>query len=144
MKQLGSALIQRHLDYSCSSWYAGLNKTLMKTVQISQNKVVRFIKTHGPRSHIGYSELDSVRFLNVDNRVKQHRLNHVFNIFSGTSPSYLLDHFHKISDFHRYTTENFVFPRVSSQSSKTCFFTDNLVDRIGPPYFEYVNFQRLT
>ena len=40
---LCSALIQCHLDYSCSSWYAGLNKTLKKKLQVTQNKVVRFI-----------------------------------------------------------------------------------------------------
>ena len=28
-----SALIQYHLDYSCSIWYAGLNKTLKKKLQ---------------------------------------------------------------------------------------------------------------
>ena len=43
-RSLCSALIQCHLDYSCSSWYAGLTKTLKKKLQISQNKVVRFIK----------------------------------------------------------------------------------------------------
>ena len=66
---LCSALIQCHVDYSCSSWYAGLNKTLKKKLQISQNKVVRFIKKLGPRSPIGYSELGSVGFLNVVKRV---------------------------------------------------------------------------
>ena len=43
-KTLCSALIQCHLDYSCSSWYSGLSTTLKKKIQISQNKTVRFIK----------------------------------------------------------------------------------------------------
>ena len=119
-------MIQCHLDYNCSSWYVVLNKTLKKKKQISQNKVVRFTKKLGPRSHIGYSELDSVGFLKLDNRVKQLRLNHVFKIFKGTSPLYLLNHFHKVSESHRYNTrgssENFVVPRVSSQASTTFFF----------------------
>ena len=127
-KLLCSALIKCHLDYSCSSWYAGLNKTLKKKLQISQNKVDRFIKKLGPRSHIGYSELDRVGFLKCDNRVKQLRLSHVFKIFNGTSPSYLLDHFQKVSESHRYNTggssENFVVPRVSSQASTSFFFND--------------------
>ena len=125
-KSLCSALIQCHLDYSCSSWYAGLTTTLKKKLQISQNKVVRFIKKLGPRSHVGYSELNSVGFLNVENRVKQLRLNHVFKIFNGTSPSYLLDHFHKVSALHGYNTrgssENFSVPRVSNQALSTFFF----------------------
>ena len=45
---------------------------------------------------------------------------------NDTSPSYLLDHFHKVSESHRYNTrgcfENFVVPRVSSQASTTFFF----------------------
>ena len=93
--------------------------------------MVRFIKKLGPRSHVGYSELNSVGFLNVENRVKQLRLNHVFKIFNGTSPSYLLDHFQKVSEFHGYNTrgssENFVVPRVSNQVS-TAFFCNGIKD----------------
>ena len=35
---------RKSLDYSCSSWYAGLNKTLKKKLQFTKNKIVRFIK----------------------------------------------------------------------------------------------------
>ena len=109
-KFLCSALIRCHLGYSCTSWYAGLNKTLKKKNQVSQNKVVWFIKKLGPRSHIGYSELDSLGFLNVENKVKQLRLNHVFKVFNSTCPSYLSEHFRKVSDFDRYTPEE--VPRI--------------------------------
>ena len=61
-KSLCSAVIHCHLDYACSSWYSGLNKHLKKKLQICQNKTVRFIKHLGPRSHIGFSELDSLKF----------------------------------------------------------------------------------
>lgn len=104
-----------------------MNKSLKKKLQTSQNKVVRFIKKKlGPRSHIGYTDLDGLGFLNVDNRVKQLTLSHVYKIFNGTSPSYLLDHFDKVSESHMYNTrgssENFVVPRVSGQASTTFFF----------------------
>ena len=66
-----SALIQCHLDYACSSWYARLCKTLKKKLQISQNNNVRFIKNLGPRTHVGFSELDSLGMFNVDLRIKQ-------------------------------------------------------------------------
>ena len=59
-KSICSALIQCHLDYACSSWYAGLSKTLKKKLQIAQNKAVRFIKYLGPRTHIGILELETV------------------------------------------------------------------------------------
>ena len=110
-KSICSALIQCHIDYACSSWYSGLNKQLKKKIQICQNKTVRFIKNLGPRSHIGFLELNSLNMLNVDFRVKQLRLSHVNKIFNGTGPSYLSEQFIKVSDVHftRGSTENFTF-----------------------------------
>ena len=132
-KSLCSAVIQSHLDYFCLSWYAGLNKTLKK----NKTKLFDLLKNLGPRSYIGYSELDSLGFLNVENRVKQLRLNHVFNIFNGTCLSYLSEHFRKVSDFHMYSTrgssENFVIPRVSGYASTTFFFNGIKVETFNRP-----------
>ena len=63
-KNLCSALIRVlcHFDYSCSSWYAGLNKALKKQLQIAQNKVIRFINQLGPRTRI---TLDILMNLNL-------------------------------------------------------------------------------
>jgi len=46
-----------------------------------------FIKNTDPRTSIKQTELS--RILNVENRVKQLRLNHVYKIFSDAFPSYL-------------------------------------------------------
>ena len=51
---LSSALIQCHTDYACSSWYYGLQKSLMHKLQILQNKTIRFVLDLTPHSHIGY------------------------------------------------------------------------------------------
>ena len=60
----------------------------------------------------------------------------MFKIFNGTSPAFLLDHFHKVSESHRYNTrsnsENFVVPRVSSQAS-AIFLFNGVKDRNGLP-----------
>ena len=126
-KSICSALIQCHLDYACSSWYSGLNKKLKKKLQICQNKTVRFIKNLGPRSHIGFSELDSLNMLNVDLRVKQLRLSHVHKIFNETGPSYLSEHFIKASNVHHHftrgSTENFVVPSVRGVAATTFYFS---------------------
>ena len=126
-KSICSALIQCHLDYACSSWYSGLNKQLKKKLQICQNKTVRFIKNLGPRSHIGFSELDSLNMLNVDLRVKQLRLSHVHKIFNETGPSYLSEHFIKASNVHHHftrgSTENFVVPSVRGVAATTFYFS---------------------
>ena len=70
-KNLCSALILCHFDYSCSSWYAGLNKGLKRKLQISQNKVIRFINQLGPRTRITSDILMNLNLLNVETRVKQ-------------------------------------------------------------------------
>ena len=41
---------------------------------------MRFIKNFGPRSHIGFLELNSLNMLNVDFKVKQFPLSHVHKI----------------------------------------------------------------
>ena len=37
------ALIQSHVDYFCSSWYAGISQVLKYKLQLTQNKTVCFI-----------------------------------------------------------------------------------------------------
>ena len=123
-KSICSALIQCHLDYTCSSWYSVLNKQLEKKLQICQNKTVRFIKKNlGPRSHVGFSELDSLNMVNVELRIKQLRLSHAYKIYNETGPSYLREHFVKTSDVHQHftrgSTEKFVVPSVSAVAATT-------------------------
>ena len=90
---LCSALIQCHLDYACSVWYSGLSKCLKKKLQICQNKMVRFILDYSPRQSVNYDVLSSLNMLSVEDRVKQLRLNHVFNIFHQKAPTYMQDNF---------------------------------------------------
>ena len=68
-KNLCSALILCHFDYSCPSWNAGLNKGLKRKLQIAQNKVIRFINQLGPRTRITSDILMNLNLLNVETRV---------------------------------------------------------------------------
>lgn len=127
-KTLCSALIQCYFDYSCSSWYMGLNKGSKQKLQIMQNKMIRFILKLGSRSHIGCNELEKVNMLNVSNRVKQIKLNHVYKIWKRTSPEYMMENFNKISDTElrnctRASTNNFFLPRVKGNCTSTFFYT---------------------
>ena len=98
-----------------------------KKLHICQNKTVRFIKNLGPRSHIGFSELDSLGMLNVDFRVKQLRLGYAHKIFNDRCPSYLSEDFVKTSDIHRHNTrgssEIFVVPSVSGVAATTFYYS---------------------
>ena len=51
-KILCSALIQCHFDYSCSSWFPGINKGLRDKMQVAQNRIIRFILNLNNRAHI--------------------------------------------------------------------------------------------
>ena len=85
-KTLSSALKFCHFDYSCSAWYSGLNKVLKSELQMAQNKVIRFIH----RERITNEMLSELNLVNVDTRVKQLKLNHVYKIVIKNCPAYTI------------------------------------------------------
>ena len=87
-------------------------------LQVTQNKVVRFILNKPPIQHIGQHELDMVNLLNTEHRVKQLMMTHMYNIYNGNAPSYLCQRFIRIHDHHQHHTRLseycFVTARVKS------------------------------
>jgi hypothetical protein len=81
--------MQCNFDYSCSSWYASVSQAVKSELQRKQNNTIRFIKIISSITSIKQTELSSLGFLNVKNRVKQLRLNHDHKIFNNACPSYL-------------------------------------------------------
>ena len=126
-KTLCSALIQPHFDYACSSWFPGLTSKSKKQLQISQNKIVRFIIGLEHRTHIGVTELKKVNMLKVEERVKQLKLNHVYNIYNNVGPSYLTDNFHRTANLHSIRTRrsecSFFVPRVQGMAVHSFFYS---------------------
>ena len=92
-----------------------------------QNKIIRFILKLQPRSHIGREEFEKLGMLKVEDRIKQLKLNHVFKIYHDEAPEYLISHFRKFSNVHRYSTRgsstNFILPKVKGQACNSFFFT---------------------
>ncbi len=129
-KNLCSALLQCHIDYCCTSWFSGLNKSYQRKLQIQQNKMVRFILNLSPREHIGQVHLDSIKFLNIYDRVRQLRLNHVHKVFYSKGPSYLSQFFTKANATHSHSTRsssyNFHVPRVTSITSNSFYYQGTL------------------
>ena len=123
---LCSALILCHLDYSSSSWYSGLSKTLKRKLQICQNKVFRFILELSPMQSVNSTVFDTLNMLNVERRVKQMRLNHVFNIVHDTAPTYLRQNFTTISHHYCNTRSanchNFILPSIRQCQDKTFYY----------------------
>ena len=127
-KTLCFALIQCHFDYSCSSWYSGINKDLKQRLQIMQNKMIRYILNLNSRSHLGCSEFEKLDMLNVSDRVKQNKLNHVHRIWNRTGPHYMRENFDRLCDIEsrnctRASANNFFLPRVKQQGTNTFFYS---------------------
>ena len=138
------SLFQCHFDYACSFWYPGLTQLLRNRLQVTQNKMIRFVLKLDQRSHIGSDEFKSLGLLPVSKRVDQIILNHIFLIKSGTSPDYMGEHFIPASSVHNYSTRfrengNFLFPKVKGFGRKSFAFTGcSLWNRL-PPNVKNVN-----
>ena len=130
------SLIQCHFDYACSFWYPGLSKFLRERLQVTQNKMVRFVLKLDPKSHVGSEEFKSLGWLPVSKRVDQVILNHIFRIRSGTSPEYMGERFTLASSIHNYSTR---FREVKSFGKKSFAFTGCTLWNALPSNIKSVN-----
>ena len=124
---LCSALIQCHIDYAASAWYAGISKTLKQRLQVCQNKVVRFILDMSPMQTVNYNVLKSLDLLDIDDRVRQLRLNHVFNIYHGKAPSYLFSNFtlrsiSSVRSTRSAVKDDFTIPKIKGCEEGTFYY----------------------
>ena len=139
-KLLVMSLIQCHFDYACSYQYMGISKLLKNRLQVTQNKIIRFVLKMDPMSHVGANEFKSIGWLPVSRRVDQIILNHVFKIKSGQSAQYMAENFIQASSLHSYGTRfresgNFSIPKVKSFGKKSfvyngCILWNNLPSHI--------------
>ena len=111
-------------DYACSFWYMGISKLLKNRLQVTQNKIIRFVLKMDPRSHVGANEFKSIGWLPVSRRVDQIILNHVFKIRSGQSAQYMAENFIQAISLHSYGTRfresrNFSIPKVKRFGKKS-------------------------
>ena len=114
-KLLCSSLVQPFLDFSCSTWYSGIPAVYKDRLDVIQRRMVRFIIARSPRDHVDTSDLNSMSWMTVPNRVKYFKLLHMFRIYNGTCPSYLKDGFTKTDSVHGHNTRgsdrNFFVPK---------------------------------
>ena len=89
-RMLCNALIQPHFDYACSMWYHNLNAKLKKTLQIMQNKCIRFCPKLDKMHHISEEDFKTINWRPVDQRVQQSLNVTVFKYINKTCPYYCL------------------------------------------------------
>tara|TARA_B110000881_G_C18495777_1_gene474172 strand:- start:132 stop:1001 length:870 start_codon:yes stop_codon:yes gene_type:complete len=139
-RNLCSALVQCHLDYCCSAWFANISTRARHKLQVAQNKIVRFILNLSPRSHIDQQTRHSIKLLNTQDRVKQLRLNHVFNIFNDSGAPYLKLNFTRAASAHSHRTRssnfNFIVPRVKGIAKKSFYYNAVLDWNDLPPQIQ--------
>ncbi len=92
-RTLCQSLVQCHLDYAVSSWYAALIQKAKRKLQILQNKVFRFILDLAPRTHLTVDHMKELNLLQVSDRAKQLRFNNAYKIFYNQAPRYLQENF---------------------------------------------------
>lgn len=77
------------------------------------------------------SDYSNLGLLNIENRVKQYKLNHVHNIFYKKCPSYLHDNFTKLVDIHCHNTRGsfakYHVPNVNSFNI-TSFYCNGIIE----------------
>ena len=126
-KSISISLLQPHFDYGCIYWYLGLNKTLCNKLQVTQNKIVRFILCKGSRFHLEGHHFRKLNILKVNDRVEYLMLNLMHSIFYGSAPSYLCNTF-KIRESGdqfirtRHSVNSFYLPKVNTHGIKTLRF----------------------
>ena len=123
-KQLCTALVLCHIDYCNTAWFTNLTCFQKQKLQVALNKVSRYILDLSPRTHIGQSELNQIGLLNIMDRARFLRLNHVYKIKQGVAPVYLHDNFNSVNHSMetRSSNHDFFVPRVKSIASKTFFY----------------------
>ena len=123
---LCTSLIQCHIDYCASAWYYCISATSKLKLQVIQNKMVRYICKQHSRFHVGLAELNSLKMLKVNLRVRQLSLNKVFDIFHDSCPIYMKQFFTKVYSLHthfiRGSQFNFVVPKITNVTSKSFFY----------------------
>ena len=119
---LCNALIQPHFDYACSAGYPSLNKRLLKKIQISQNKCIRYCLKLDNRAHIGANEFKEINWLPTKERVSQCICVNIFKFFNNMAPDYTSEIFHPSHSRHntRMSTYKLDLPfRKSVYGKKT-------------------------
>ena len=119
-KLVCSALIMPYMNYCSSSWYTGLSAKLRGKLDVLQRRMVRFVFSLAPRSHVGTEKLRELCWLSVKDTVRFFKLQHVFKIRFGLAPDYLTTGFQPITSSHSHLTRGSGFNFRVSRDLARC------------------------
>ncbi len=98
-KTLCQALVQCHLNYAISSWYAAMT-------QKAKHKMVRFILDLKSRTHLTIDHMKELNMLRVSDNAKQLQPNTAHKIFYKQAPEYLQENFEKARNSQQQHTRS--------------------------------------
>jgi len=119
-----SSLIQCHFDYACSFWFHCPTNKLKNKLQVTQNKMIRFVLSLEQRSHISKNHFKDLNWLPMQKRVDQIILCHDFKIKHGLAPDYMSEHFVSQDSVYSHNTRfsksgYFSVPKVKPRGLKS-------------------------
>jgi len=112
-----------HFDYASHVWFYGITQQFKNKLQVTQNKLVRFILNLDPRSHVRHDILYDLNCLPVASRVDFKTLGHVFKIHSKDAPTYRMENFKPVTSSHNHKTRFRV--EVQDKQDDSFSFTDS-------------------
>ena len=77
---------------------------MKQRLAVLQRKMVRFVNGFESRHHVGPTELFSLSWLSIGDRVSYFKLIHLFKIKHGHGPNYLRSNIVSVSETHSYET----------------------------------------
>ncbi len=141
---MSNALIQPTFDYGCNFWFRSLGKVVRSKLQVTQNKVIRFVLEKGNRYHVAVSDFRKLKWISVEKRVDFMTLCNMFKIYHKKAPKYLC-HIDFIKDSHshntRYSTMSFSVPSVKTQGKHTFKYSGIFLWNNLPMYVKQSQFK---
>lgn len=86
MKLLTSALVQRHFDYACSSYYSSFFEKTKSKLQVCKNKPITSVLELTAHTHLEYSHFIELNWLQGEKRIVHLSINHVHHTVNGNAP----------------------------------------------------------
>ena len=121
-KTVCMAMIQSRIDYASNFFYHSLLKFLQSRLQAVQNKMIRYVLNYSNRTHLVANDVNEVKCMSIENRIKYLAASHVFNCIGEQAPEYL-QVFERVNESHHYNTRHsvnaLILPKVGSYGIKS-------------------------
>ena len=111
---LARSLVQCQFDYVFPVWFYSLTQDLKNKLQVTQNRLIKFVLDLDLRSHISRDHFIKLNWFPVPSRMDQILFSHVFMILCDKAPCYMKENFNPASNIHKQKPFFTIYLRRSS------------------------------